>query len=133
MAKSLGKSLARRTSSKCPRLTKSSDYGPLSVCRPEYDQGCNLPDLRFETGDLIIKLSNDREDWLLVHSAVVAASSPMLAASLSSAWAECAQLDTIKHPVTGEDRQVRSLALKRLEGTFFLEGKVRMQSSLDSN
>ena len=57
----------------------------------------------------------------------------MLAASLSSAWAECAQLDTFKHPVTGEDRQVRSLALKRLEGTFFLEGKVRMQSPLDSN
>ena len=68
-----------------------------------------------------------------MHSAVVAASSPMLAASLSSAWAECAQLDTIKYPVTGEDRQVRSLALKRLEGTFFLEGKVRMQSPLDSN
>jgi hypothetical protein len=41
------------------------------VCHPEYDQGCNLPALRFETGDLIIKLSNAREDWLLVHSEVV--------------------------------------------------------------
>jgi hypothetical protein len=116
-----------------PRLTKTSNYGLLSVCNPEYDQGCNLPDLSFETGDLIIKLSNDREDWLLVHSEIVAASSPMLAASLSSAWAECAQLDTIKHPVTGEERQVRSLALKQLEGTFFLEGKVRTQSPLGSS
>ncbi|KAM0690047.1 hypothetical protein Q7P36_008814 [Cladosporium allicinum] len=101
----------------------ASDYGPLSICYPDYDPGCNLPDLRFETGDLIIKLSNDREDWLLVHSEVVAANSPMLAASLSSAWAECARLDKIKHPATGEERLVRSLALKQLEGTFFLEGK----------
>ena len=74
----------------CPRLTKTSDYGLLPVCNPEYDQGCNLPDLRFETGDLIIKLSNDREDWLLVHSEVVAA-------SLSSTWAECARAYDFAH------------------------------------
>jgi hypothetical protein len=56
---------------------------------------------------LIIKFSNHREEWLLVHSEVVAASSPMLAASLSGAWAQYAQLDTIKHPKTGEERLVR--------------------------
>ena len=129
LARSPGKRIAKHTFLQCPRLTISSDYGPLSICYPDYDLGCNLPDLRFETGDLIIKLSNDREDWLFVHSEVVAANSPMLAASLSSAWAECARLDKIKHPAAGEERLVRSLALKQLEGTFFLEGKVCLQSS----
>jgi hypothetical protein len=73
---------------------------------------------------LIIKLSNYSEEWLLVHSEVVAASSPVLAASLSSAWAKSAKLDKIKHPATGEERLMRSLALKQLDGTFFLQGKV---------
>jgi hypothetical protein len=116
-----------------PRLTNNSDYGPLTLRKADYSRDLELPDLRFETGDLIIKLSNYREDWLLVHSEVVAASSPMLAASLSAAWAETAQRDTIKHPTTGEERLVRSLALKQVDGTFFLEGRVCTQSPLDSN
>jgi hypothetical protein len=116
-----------------PRLTINSDYGPLTLRKADYSRDLELPDLRFETGDLIIKLSNYREDWLLVHSEVIAVSSPMLAASLSAAWAETAQRDTIKHPTTGEERLVRSLALKQVDGTFFLEGKVCTQSPLDSN
>jgi hypothetical protein len=104
----------------------------LSIRYPDEDNGRNLPNPRFETGDLIIKLSNYPEDWLLLHSQVVSASSPVLATSLSSAWAKSAKLDKIKHPATGEERLVRSLALKQLDGTFFLEGKVRSQSPLES-
>jgi hypothetical protein len=114
----------RNPSAPSPRLTNNSDYGPLALCNVNHNRHLELPSLQFETGDLIIKFSNHREEWLLVHSEVIAASSPMLAASLSSAWAQYAQLDTIKHPKTGEERLVRSLALKQVDGTFFLEGKV---------
>lgn len=88
----------------------------------------NLPDLRFESGDLVIKLSANPKDWLLVHGEVIAANCPVIAAILSPAWADHANLDSIKHPTTGENVMVRTLALKQVEGTYFLEGKVRKQS-----
>jgi len=78
---------------------------------------------------LVIKLSADPEDWLLVHGKVVAENSSALAASLSTAWAETAKLDSIKHPITGDRVLVRTLALKQVDGTFFLEGKVHKQST----
>ena len=83
-----------------------------------------MPSLRFETADLVIKPSAHPNDWFFIHSAVAAASSPVLTASLSKAWTQSAQLDSVKHPATGEDVLVRTLALKQIEETFFLEGKV---------
>ena len=84
----------------------------------------SLPRLRFEHGELVIKLDRNPMRWLIIHSKVFAAVSPVFRASASGAWKEQAQLDTIKHPNTGEDVEVRTLALKRVQDTYILEGKV---------
>ena len=129
LVQSSGKSIDGYVHTACPELTKTSDYGSLALRTSCDDRSCDLPALRFESGDLVIKLTNDPRDWLLVHSEIVAASSPVLAASLSRAWAQYAHLDSIKHPSTGENVLVRTLALTQVEGTFFLEGKVFTDSN----
>jgi hypothetical protein len=85
----------------------------------------SLPRLRFEHSDLVIKLDRNPMRWLIIHSKVFAAVSPVFRVSASGAWKEQAQLDTIKHPNTGEDVEVRTLALKRVQDAYILEGKVR--------
>ena len=84
-----------------------------------------IPRLRFEHGDLVVKLDHEPRNWLIIHSKVFAAVSPVFKASTSEAWKATAQLDTIKHPVTGKDVEVWTLALKRVEDTYILDGKVR--------
>lgn len=86
----------------------------------------SLPRLRFEHGDLVIKLDRNPMRWLIIHSKVFAAVSPVFRASASGAWKEQAQIDTIKHPNTGEDMEVRTLALKRVQDAYILEGKVSL-------
>ncbi|GAB7333685.1 hypothetical protein MBLNU13_g05232t1 [Cladosporium sp. NU13] len=82
-----------------------------------------IPRLRFEQGDLVIKLGHEPSRWLIIHSKVFAAVSPVFRASTSEAWKETAQLDAIKHPRTGKDVEVRTLALKRVDDTYILECK----------
>lgn len=82
-----------------------------------------IPRLRFEQGDLVIKLGHEPSRWLIIHSKVFAAVSPVFRASTSEAWKETAQLDAIEHPRTGKDVEVRILALKRVDDTYILEGK----------
>lgn len=82
------------------------------------------PSLRFDDGDLVIKLSDDSNDWLIIHSAVFAAVSPVFAASSSARWEERAKTDKIIHPGTGKEVAVRTLALAFVDGTYTLEGKV---------
>lgn len=82
-----------------------------------------IPRLRFEHGDLVVKLGREPSGWLIIHSRVFAAVSPVFKASVGEAWKETAQLDTIKHPRTRKDVEVRTLALKRVDDTYILEGK----------
>lgn len=80
-----------------------------------------LPPLRFEDGDVIIKLSADHNRHLLVHSDVIRAGFPTLGPALKPQWNIP---ETIKHPLTGRQIDVHSLALKSVEHTILLEGKV---------
>jgi hypothetical protein len=86
----------------------------------------DIPHLRFEHGDLVIKLDRDPSKWLVIHSKVFAVVSPVFAASASDSWKGTAQLDSIQHPDTGEIVEVRTLALKLVDDTYILEGKVRL-------
>jgi len=92
-----------------------------------------IPRLRFEHGDLVIKLDREPSSWLITHSKVFAAVSPVFRASTSAAWKGTAQLDTIKHPSTGKEVEVRTLALKRVDDIYILEGKdVSLQANNES-
>ena len=80
-----------------------------------------LPDLQFEEGDALIKLSNDPKDWLILHKAVLSAVSPVFRASFSDAWATRSKPDAIVHPVTGKELSLHTLALKAVDDTYLLE------------
>lgn len=67
---------------------------------------------------VLIKLSQRRDQWLHVHHAILSAASPVLRTSLSNVWAATSKLDTIVHSVTSEMARVRTLALKKVEGTI---------------
>lgn len=119
--------MPRRRNKPKPSTLVTSQYGDLHVPSPEEIGSCSskaaLPRLQFEDGDLLIKLS--KHHWLLVHSAVVANVSPVLGTSFTDAWTDSGNnLETIVHPVTGKNINVRTLALKRVDGTYLLEGKV---------
>lgn len=72
----------------------------------------------------MIKLGDVPSDWLIIHSEVFAAVSPVYKRSTGPAWAESNKLDLIKHPGTGEEVSVRTLAMKVVDDTYVLEGKV---------
>lgn len=119
--------MPRRTNKPKPSNLVTSQYGELQIPSPDEIGSCwskaALPRLQFEDGDLLIKLS--KHHWLLIHSAVVANVSPVLGTGFSDAWTDSGNnLETIVHPVTGREVTVRTLALKRIDGTYLLEGKV---------
>ena len=82
-----------------------------------------LPPLQYDDGDVLIKLGHQQSDWLVVHNTKLSEASPKLEATLSGRWAETIGIDKIKHPRTGEDVEVKTMALKYVEGAYFLEGK----------
>ncbi|GAB1739791.1 hypothetical protein NU219Hw_g4727t1 [Hortaea werneckii] len=79
-----------------------------------------LPRLRFDDGDVIIKLSANRDHHLLVHSAVISTGLPTLAPALKPEWSVP---EVVEHPLTEKKVNVRSLALKSVDQTILLEGK----------
>lgn len=83
-----------------------------------------MPALQFETGDLMIKLSRDPEDFLLIHSELFASYSPVFRTSCSPAWAQSSPPDIIQHPITRQKVPIRVLALKKVDDTLVLEGRV---------
>lgn len=97
---------------------------PAATGNRAWFQSMPTPSLRFEDGDLVIKLGHDSKDWLIIHSAVFAAVSPVFAASSSARWEEHAKIDKIIHPGTKKEVAVRTLALAYVDGTYVLEGKV---------
>ena len=82
-----------------------------------------LPPLQYDDGDVLIKLGHEQSDWLVVHSKNLSESSKSLKATLSSEWAATIGIDEIKHPSTGEEVRFKTMALKYVEGAYFLEGK----------
>lgn len=80
-----------------------------------------LPRLRFDDGNVIIKLSDNRDRYLLVHSDIIKVGLPTLAPTLKPEWSVP---ETITHPLTGMEVNVHSLALKSVDQTILLEGKV---------
>lgn len=84
-----------------------------------------LPRLRCDDGDVIIKLSTDRDRHLLVHSDVIRIGLPILAPALKPEWSVP---EAIEHPRTGKKINVYSLALKSVDQTILLEGKVCVPS-----
>ncbi|KAI7344996.1 hypothetical protein KC320_g8558 [Hortaea werneckii] len=79
-----------------------------------------LPRLRFDDGNVIIKLSDNRDRHLLVHSDVIRIGLPTLAPTLKPEWSHP---ETIKHPVSGVEVDIHTLALKSVDETILLEGK----------
>ncbi|KAI7205550.1 hypothetical protein KC316_g188 [Hortaea werneckii] len=79
-----------------------------------------LPRLRFDDGDVIIKLSTKPYRHLLVHSDVIRIGLPTLAPALKPEWSVP---EVIEHPRTGKKINVHSLALKSADQTILLEGK----------
>ena len=82
-----------------------------------------LPSLQYTRGDVLIKLGHEASDWLVVHSASLSEASPKLKAALSARWEATIGIDRSQHPRTGQSVNVKILALKFVEGTYFLEGK----------
>ncbi|KAM0706113.1 hypothetical protein Q7P35_006662 [Cladosporium inversicolor] len=82
-----------------------------------------LPALQYTHGDVLIKLGRSQHDWLVVHSVSLSAASPKQRAVLSGRWAETIGIDKITHPRTGVEVEVKTLALKFVEGAYFLEGR----------
>lgn len=80
-----------------------------------------LPRLRFDDGDVIIKLSTNPDHHLLVHSDVIRIGLPTLGPALKPEWSVP---EVIEHPRTGKKINVQSLALKSVDETILLEGKV---------
>ena len=81
----------------------------------------SLPDLRFSTGNVIIKLGESPEDWLLLHKDVIQATMPVLGTAMAGTWN---RQEVIQDPSTNTKVEVYSFALKFVEDTWLLEGKV---------
>ena len=84
-----------------------------------------IPSLQFDDGDLVIMLGHEPKDWLIIHTKVFSAISAVFRVKSRSACQDNTELDIIKHPRTGKDVVVRTLALTIEDGTYMLhEGKV---------
>jgi len=75
-----------------------------------------LPRLRFEDGDLVVKIDRNPMRWLIIHSKVFAAVSPVFKADITSPWKGPA--DVIKHPRTGDHVEVLTLVNDKGDTTF---------------
>ena len=79
------------------------------------------PSLRFDTGNVIIKLGEDPTGWLLVHKHVIQATIPVLSHALDEGWN---RQEIIKDLKSNEDHKVYSFALKCVDNAWLLEGRV---------
>lgn len=103
-----------------------SYWGPLQPI-PEYVYDWSSQGLRFEDGDVLVKLSADPEDWLLLHSKVLGSVSPVLYSAFKDEWSR--STISIIHPVTKRETRVFVLCLQYdpTIGTLFLQPGVSLQ------
>ena len=57
----------------------STDFTPSTFLDP-------LPDLRFNDGDVIVKLRESPDSWLLLHKKTIQATMPVLGQALTEDW-----------------------------------------------
>lgn len=86
-----------------------------------------LPALRFDDGDVVVKLGIEPESHLLVHSDMIKVAMPTLAPMFKAEWSTP---ETIVHPTKGKEVKVYSLGMKSVDNTLLLEGKVSHSSFL---
>lgn len=77
--------------------------------------------LRFDSRDVIIKLSDAPEDSMLIHSAILQAHCPALAPYLKPEWGTT---HTASHPATGADTHIHTLHLRNVDDMFLLGNEV---------
>lgn len=80
-----------------------------------------LPALRFDDGDVIIKLGVEPDRHVLVHSEMIKLAMPTLAPMFKAEWSTP---ETIVHPTKNKEVKVYSLGMKSVDDTLLLEGKV---------
>ncbi|KAI7341474.1 hypothetical protein KC315_g91 [Hortaea werneckii] len=68
-----------------------------------------LPALRFDDGDVVVKLGVEPNSHLLVHSEMIKLAMPTLAPMFKAEWS---MPETVVHPVTGKEVKVYSLEMK---------------------
>lgn len=102
-----------------------SAYGPLTINKDKDSFKSKLPNLQFDSSDLVIKLGRKSEDWLLVHAEVLRKTCSLLAPGISEDWDNTSSApEVVIHPDTGARVPLRTKALKFVDGTYVLEGKV---------
>lgn len=80
-----------------------------------------LPALRFDDGDVVVKLGVEPDSHLLVHSEIIKLGMPTLAPTFKAEWSTP---ETIVHHPKGKEVKVYSLGMKSVDSTLLLEGKV---------
>lgn len=95
--------------------------------RPTHDYVYNWSSqsLRFEDGDVLVKLSPDPEDWLLLHSHVLGSVSPIMHAAFKDEWSR--NTVNVVHPITKREYQLYVLCPQYdpTIGALFLQPEVR--------
>ncbi|KAI7211456.1 hypothetical protein KC333_g7669 [Hortaea werneckii] len=79
-----------------------------------------LPSLRFDDGDVVVKLGVEPDSHLLIHSEMIKLAMPTPAPMCKAKWGTP---ETIVHPTTGKEVKVFSLGMKSVDNTMLLEGK----------
>lgn len=77
--------------------------------------------LREDDGDLVVRLTPDPAEWLILHRSELAKASRMLISSLGPDW--CSPL-TMAHPITGVPTEMYTLSLFWDGKAFVLSTKV---------
>ncbi|KAK3723748.1 hypothetical protein LTR37_001629 [Vermiconidia calcicola] len=89
----------------------------------------SLPSLRFEDGDVVIKLGESADEWLLVHRSIIRETMPVLAVALSEDWnrgEKCIDPKTeepLKDSQTGKFIQKYSFGLKFVDRVWLSDGR----------
>ena len=81
----------------------------------------SLPALRFDGGNVIIKLNADPNSWLIVHAEIFDKHMPALSPGFKPQWGRSTK---VFHPGKEVDVDVYTLGLKYVDDTYLLEGKV---------
>lgn len=86
--------------------------------------------LRFEGGDVVLRLSNNRSDTLVVHSGVLSAASDSFHARMNGGWGTTADAEAVD-PSSGETVSVYKYKMLFDEGGFVLTDEVCDNSGID--
>ncbi|KAK4500703.1 hypothetical protein PRZ48_008892 [Zasmidium cellare] len=88
----------------------------------DYSYNRNWQPLRFEDGDVVVKLTRHPSGWLLLNSEVLSRASPVLERSFSERWSRS---KAVEHSKSGGKVKVYFLSLiyDHHEGTYFLDSE----------